>query len=80
MSAVLPSKTKNIETNIRNYLTHSYHHGYDVDSYFTAPQQIKMFERLLSCDKIFEQEWESGAYSVPEDPKSTMYLSSYIHL
>jgi len=78
MSAVLPSQTKNIETNIRNYLTHSYTMGYDLDMYFTAPQQVKMFERLLSCDTDFKQQWESGVYSVPEDPKSTMYLSSYI--
>jgi len=78
MCSVLPAKTKNIETNIRNYLTCSYNMGYDVDSYFTAPQQIKMFERLLSCDKIFEQEWKDGMYSVPEDPAHTMYLSSYV--
>jgi hypothetical protein len=37
-----------------------------------------MFERLLSCDTNFKQEWESGVYSIPEDPKHTMYLSPYI--
>jgi hypothetical protein len=37
-----------------------------------------MFTRLLSCDANFKQEWETGVYSIPEDPSHTMYLSAYI--
>ena len=77
MSAILPPKTKNIKTNIRNYLTCSYDMGYDLDKYFTEKDQTTMFERLLSCDIDFKQQWESGAYSVPADPAQTMYLSTY---
>lgn len=77
MCAVLPPKG-NLETNIRNYLRCSYYLGYNLDSYFTQNQKIIMFERLLSCDADFKQEWENGVYSVPQDPAHTMYLSPYI--
>ena len=76
MCSVLPPKG-NLETNVRNYLNCSYHLGYDLDNYFTQKHQITMFERLLSCDTSFKQEWESGVYSIPEDPAHTMYLSPY---
>jgi hypothetical protein len=78
MCSILPEKTKNIEKNIRNYLTCSYDLGYNLDNYFTEPQQTKMFERLLSCDVSFNQDWKNGVYSIPENPEQTMYLSTYI--
>jgi HEPN domain-containing protein len=77
MCSLLPEKG-NLETNVRNYLTCSYYLGYDLDLYFTEKHQIIMFERLLSCDTIFKQEWENGVYSIPEDPTHTMSLSLYI--
>jgi len=79
MCSHLPVKG-NLEINIRNYLTCSYDLGYDLDSYFTKSQQIKMFDRLLSCDTNFKEEWESGMYSIPEDPLQTTRLSSYIKI
>lgn len=78
MCSILPEKTKNIEKNIRNYLTCSYDLGYNLDNYFTEPQQTKMFERLLSCDASFNQDWKNGVYSIAENPEQTMYLSTYI--
>jgi hypothetical protein len=78
MSSHLPEKTKKLETNIINYLKFSYYHGYDLDLFFTEEQKITMFERLLNCDVSFNQEWKSGVYSIPENPKETMRLSSYI--
>jgi len=77
MCSVLPIKG-NLVTNVRNYLQCSYNLGYDLDLYFSKNQQITMFERLLSCDASFKQEWESGTYSIPENPAHTMYLSKYI--
>lgn len=77
MCTVLPEKG-NLETNIKNYLNCSYSLGYNLNSYFSEKQQIIMFERLLSCDTNFKQEWENGLYSIPEDPTKTMYLASYI--
>lgn len=77
MCSVLPEKTKNIETNLINYLTCSYDMGYDLDPFFTEKQQITMFERLLKCDVSFNQEWKSGVYSIPENPKETMRMATY---
>jgi hypothetical protein len=74
---VLPPKG-NLKTNIINYLNCSYYLGYNLDNYFTQKQQITMFERLLSCDKSFKQEWESGMYSIPEESKNSMYLSKFV--
>ena len=79
MCSVLPKKG-NLLTNINNYLTCSYYLGYNLDLYFTQNHQIIMFERLLSCDASFKQDWEIGAYSIPEDSAHTMYSSSYICL
>lgn len=67
-----------LETKVRNYLIYSYYNDYDLGKYFTEKDQIIMFERLLSCDATFKEEWEKGAHSVPEDPTHTMYLSPYI--
>ena len=78
MCSVLPEKTKILATNLRNYLTCSYHLGYDLDNYFTQKQQKIMFERLLYCDTVFRQEWENGVYSIPENSAHTMFLSKYI--
>jgi hypothetical protein len=80
MCSQLPKKTKIIETNIQNYLTCSYHHGYNLNLYFSEKQQIIMFERLLSCDANFKDDWENGVYSIPEDPSQTMHLSRYIKM
>lgn len=77
MCSVLPKKG-NLLTNVNNYLTCSYYLGYNLDSFFTQNHQIIMFERLLSCDASFKQDWEIGAFSIPEDPSHTMYSSSYI--
>ncbi len=77
MCSHLPPKG-DLELNIRNYLICSYSLGYDLDNYFTKNQQVIMFERLLSCDATFKQEWENGFYSIPEDPSHTTQLSPYI--
>ena len=77
MSSHLPEKTKKLETNIINYLKFSYYHGYDLHLFFTEKQKITMFERLLNCDVSFNQEWKSGVYSIPENPKETMRNATY---
>jgi len=76
MCSVLPIKS-NLVTNVQNYLNCSYNLGYDLDAYFSKNQQITMFEKLLSCDATFKQEWESGEYYIPEDRMYTMHMSSY---
>lgn len=78
MCSRLPEKTKKLETNLINYLTCSYDLGYDLDLFFTEKQKITMFERLLSCDLSFNQEWETGVYSIPENPNDTMRMATYI--
>lgn len=76
---MLPPPIKgNLETKVNNYLIYSYTNGYRLDMFFTQKDQIIMFERLLSCDPIFKQEWENGVYSVPENPANTMYMATYI--
>jgi len=76
---MLPSPIKgNLENKVNNYLNYSYGIGYNLDMFFTQKDQLVMFERLLSCDPIFKQEWENGFYSVPEDPAHTMYLAPYV--
>jgi hypothetical protein len=37
-----------------------------------------MFDRLLSCDTTFKEDWETGTYSIPEDTKHKTMLSKYI--
>ena len=57
---MLPPPIKgNLETKVNNYLIYSYTNGYNLDMFFTQKDQIIMFERLLSCDPIFKQEWEN---------------------
>jgi len=76
--SLIDNKKASLKQRIQTYLIRSYYDGYELQYYFTEQQQIMMFEKLLSCDENFSQEWEKGVYCKPMNKNETLYLSPYI--